>query len=170
MRISIIAAVAENGVIGKDSQLVWNLPIDMKFFMNTTLGHCILTGRRNYESIPEKYRPLKNRTNIVVTKQPGYAEEHSGLKVANNIEDGIEMARAMGEKELFIIGGGQIYEQTLQLADRLYLTEVKHEFDGDTFFPDFDRIEWVEMSRIVVEADERNPYRMDFIILEREQV
>ena len=92
MRISIIAAVAENGVIGKNNQLVWNLPIDMKFFMKTTHGHCILSGRKNYESIPAKFRPLKNRTNIVVTTQKGYCKDHDALKVVPNVQEGINLA------------------------------------------------------------------------------
>ena len=169
MKISVIAAVSQNRVIGKDNQLVWDLPIDMKFFMKSTSGHCILTGRKNYESIPEKFRPLKNRTNIVVTSQSQYGEVHPDLKVVSNIEDGIELARSMGEKELFIIGGGQIYQQTLQLTDRLYITEVKHDFEGDAFFPPINYEEWEELSRIIVEPDQQNPYRMDFTILERKQ-
>jgi len=169
MKISVIAAVSQNRVIGKDNQLVWDLPIDMKFFMKSTSGHCILTGRKNYESIPEKFRPLKNRTNIVVTSQSQYGEVHPDLKVVSNIEDGIELARSMGEKELFIIGGGQIYQQTLQLTDRLYITEVKHDFEGDAFFPPINYEEWEELSRIIVEPDQHNPYRMDFTILERKQ-
>ena len=167
MKISIIAAVSENGVIGKDNQLVWSLPIDMKFFMKTTEGHCILTGRKNYESIPEKFRPLRNRTNIVITTQSGYGEQHPELKVVNNIDDGIELARALSEKELFIIGGGQIYQQTIDLADRLYITEVKHQFDGDTFFPSIDESEWYESSRIIVSPDEHHAFRMEFTVLDR---
>ena len=167
MRISIIAAVSNNGVIGKDNQLVWNLPIDMKFFMKTTEGHCILTGRKNYESIPEKFRPLRNRTNIVITNQSGYGEQHPELKVVNNIDDGVELARSLSEKELFIIGGGQIYQQTIDLADRLYITEIKHQFDGDTYFPTIDQSEWYESSRIIVCADEHNAFQMEFTVLDR---
>ena len=169
MKISLIAAVSENRVIGKDNQLVWSLPIDMKFFMKTTEGHCILTGRKNYESIPEKFRPLRNRTNIVVTTQSGYGEQHPELKVVNRIEDGIELARSMYEKELFVIGGGQIYQQTIDLADRLYITEVQHQFDGDTFFPSVDPSEWYESSRIVVNPDEHHAFRMEFTVLDRKK-
>ena len=167
MKISIIAAVSDNGVIGKDNRLVWSLPTDMKFFMKATQGHCILTGRKNYQSIPEKFRPLKNRTNIVVTSQIDFEDQHPDLKVVNKIDDGIALARNLGEKELFIIGGGQIYHQTLAIADRMYLTEIKHPFEGDTFFPSFDRAQWLETSRIVVEPDQHNAYRMEFTVLDR---
>ena len=167
MKISIIAAVADNGVIGKENRLVWSLPQDMKFFMQATLGHCILSGRLNYESIPEKFRPLKNRTNIVVTKQVDYGKDVKDLEVVSNIESGISLASKLGEKELFIIGGGEIYEQTTGLADRLYLTEIKHEFDGDTFFPSFDRAEWHESSRIIHKVDQLHAYEMHFTVLDR---
>ncbi len=165
MIISIIAAVAENNVIGRNNQLVWNLPMDMNFFMKTTQGHCILTGRRNYESIPEKFRPLKNRTNIVVTSQPNYSDGHQDFEVVHSVEEGIELALKLGEKELFVIGGGQIYEQTITQANRLYLTEVKHQFEGDTYFPSFDRSILEEASRIIQLPDEWNEYEMHFTIL-----
>lgn len=167
MKISIIAAIAENGVIGRNNQLVWHLPMDMNFFMKTTQGHCILTGRRNYESIPEKFRPLKNRTNIVVTSQHNYSDSHPDLKVVHSVEEGVEVALNAGEKELFVIGGGQIYEQTIDLADRLYLTEVKHQFEGDTYFPSFDRSLYQESSRIIQCPDETHKYGMHFTVLEK---
>ena len=167
MKISIIAAIAENGVIGRNNQLVWHLPMDMNFFMKTTQGHCILTGRRNYESIPEKFRPLKNRTNIVVTSQHNYSDSHPDLKVVHSVEEGVEVALNAGEKELFVIGGGQIYEQTIDLADRLYLTEVKHDFEGDTYFPSFDRSVYEETSRIIQGPDENHEYEMHFTVLEK---
>ena len=166
MIISLIAAVAENKVIGKDNQLIWNLPADMRYFMKTTEHHCVLTGRRNYESIPAKYRPLKNRTNIVVTRQDDYGN-HEDIQVVASIEEGINYARNQGEKELFIIGGGQIYAQTLDLAHKLYITEVKANLEGDTFFPDFDGNQWEELSRIKHPADERHPYEFIFTVLQR---
>lgn len=167
MKISLIAAVAENRVIGGDNQLLWNLPLDMRFFMKTTERHCILTGRRNYESIPEKYRPLKNRTNILVTRKQHYAEETSALKIVSSIEEGIQLARDMQERELFVIGGGEIYQQTIKLAHKLYITEVKHQFDGDIFFPPVDRSEWSEVSRIICPADADNVHEMHFVELEK---
>jgi dihydrofolate reductase len=135
MRISTIAAVAKNGVIGKDNDLVWSLPDDMKFFMDTTQGHVVVTGRRNYESIPEKYRPLKGRTNVVVTRNRGYQAE--GAVVVHELKDAIEFARAKGETECFIIGGGQIYRQALDdgLVDTQYITHVDAEPEGDAHYP-----------------------------------
>ncbi len=168
MKISIIAAVAENGVIGQNNQLVWELPVDMNFFMKTTQEHCILTGRRNYESIPKNFRPLKNRTNIVITSQQNYSVDHGEVKVVHSVEEGINLAVKLDEKELFIIGGGQIYEQTIKQADRLYLTEVKHQFEGDTFFPSFDRSEYQEISRIIHKPDHRHQYEMHFTVLEKQ--
>jgi dihydrofolate reductase len=167
MIISIIAAVAENGVIGGNNALPWHLPLDMRFFMKTTEGHCILTGRRNYESIPEKFRPLKNRTNIMVTNQSNYPTRSDRLNIVNSISKGIELALNLQEKELFIIGGGQIYQQAMHLADRLYLTEIKHQFDGDTYFPVLDDSAWDESSRIICKADPENAYEMHFVVLEK---
>ena len=165
MRISMIAAVSENRVIGKDNDLVWSLPRDMKYFMDTTRGHHIITGRRNYESIPNKYRPLKDRTNIIVTRQGDY--DGGEALIVHSIEEGIDLARKNGEEELFIIGGGEIYSQALPLADRLYITEVKGIFEGDTFFPEFDPGNWEEVSRISNETDERHDYAFDYVIYDR---
>ena len=166
MIISLIAAVAENNVIGNDNDLIWHLPNDMRYFMETTKGHCVLMGRRNYDSIPEKYRPLKGRTNIVVTRQKNYQVSDSVI-VVNTIEEGIEIAKNKHEEELFVIGGGEIYLQTINLADRLYLTEIKAKFDGDTYFPEFDREEWHEVSRRHHLIDDSHEYCFDYVIWER---
>ncbi|MEO1051097.1 MAG: dihydrofolate reductase [Bacteroidota bacterium] len=165
MLISLIAAVAENGVIGKDNDLVWDLPDDMKYFMRTTKGHHILLGRKNYLSLPEKFRPLPNRSNLIVTRQKDYAAE--GAFVFNTIEEAIDFAKAEGEEELFVIGGGEIYKQTLDMADKLYITEVKCSFEGDTFFPDFDKSQWEETSRTSHGIDEKHNCEFDFVIFER---
>ena len=135
MRTSTIAAVATNGVIGKDNDLVWSLPNDMKFFMETTKGHVVITGRKNYESIPEKYRPLKGRTNVVVTRNRDYQAE--GAVVVHDLNDALAFARDSGETECFIIGGGQIYRQALDagLVDTQYVTHVHAEPDGDAHYP-----------------------------------
>ena len=167
MIISLIAAVAENQVIGKDNDLVWSLPKDMKYFMDTTERHCILTGRKNYESIPEKYRPLNNRTNIIITRSENY--DAPGAIVVSSISEGIEYAKQKGEKELFVIGGGTIYCQTLKWADRLYITEVKGEFEGDTYFPEFDKTEWNEVSRNSNKSDEKHAVAYDFVVYERKR-
>ena len=124
MRISTIAAVANNNVIGKDNDLVWTLPADMRFFMETTAGHVVITGRRNYESIPNKYRPLKGRTNVVITRNRDYKAE--GAIVVHDLRDALDKAHALGETECFIIGGGQIYKQALlgNMVDTQYITHA----------------------------------------------
>ncbi|MCC7302137.1 MAG: dihydrofolate reductase [Bacteroidia bacterium] len=142
MKISIIVAVAENGVIGKDNRLIWRLPDDMKFFKEKTQGHHVITGRRNYESIPEKFRPLPGRINLVVSRSETYTAP--GAQVFHSIEEAIEYAAGRGEEECFIIGGGEVYRQCLSRANRVYLTRVHGRPDGDTYFefpvPGFRRI------------------------------
>ena len=165
MIISMIAAVAENGVIGKDNDLVWDLRDDMKYFMQTTKGHHIIMGRKNFESLPEKFRPLPDRTNIIITRQKDYQAPQ--CHVVSSLKEALEIAANSGEKEAFIIGGGQIYEMGLSLANRLYITEVQASFNGDVFFPEFNREEWNEISRIHHGTDERHAYSFDFVILER---
>lgn len=161
MQVSMIAAVAENNVIGKDNDLVWNLPDDMKFFMQKTSGHHVIMGRKNFESIPDKFRPLPNRTNIVMTRQPGLHIQ--GAHVVNRLEDALHIAKTNKEKEAFIIGGGEIYKLGLDVADTMYITEVKGTFEGDAFFPEFDRSQWVETERIHHGTDERHAYAFDFV-------
>jgi dihydrofolate reductase len=163
--ISIIVAVAENNVIGKDNKLIWHLPDDMKFFMEKTTGHCVITGRKNYESIPMKFRPLPNRTNIVVTNQNNYAAP--GAVVVSSIDEGIAKAKEANEKELFIIGGAEIYKQTLNISDRIYLTKIYHTFDGDAFFPTLDTNEWKEVARKEGLVNEKNIYQHDYLIYEK---
>lgn len=136
MKISLIAAIGENYVIGANGDLPWHLPDDMKFFSSTTKGHYVLMGRKNYDSIPDKYRPLPGRPNIVVTRSTDFIDD--AVDVVNSIEEGIELAKKKGETELFIIGGGEIYKQTLDIADRLYITHVNASPEGDTHFPSFD--------------------------------
>ena len=167
MIVSMIAAVAKNRVIGKNNQLIWNLPKDMKFFMDSTMGKYIITGRKNYESIPEKYRPLKNRTNIIVTRNHNYLAE--GCTVVNSISDGINLARENGEEECFIIGGGQIYRQALEgkMVDKLYITHVDGEFEGDTFFPEVDYNNWKSTLVMSNEADKKNPLDFSVIVYEK---
>lgn len=164
MKVSIIVAIAHNNVIGKDNDLVWHLPKDMKFFMDTTLNHYVIMGRRNYDSIPEKYRPLKNRTNVVVTRKQDF--KATDCVVVNSIEEGIEIAKQNKDSECFIIGGGQIYAQALQsnLVDKMYITHIDHTFEGDTFFPNFDKKDWT--LRVIMEhqRDEKNKY--DFVVVE----
>ena len=165
MIISMIAAVATNRVIGKDNDLVWRLPDDMKYFMETTQNHFVIMGRKNYESIPHKYRPLPNRVNIIVTTQANYQAPDCVIK--NTIEEALEYAEVQDEEEVFIIGGGQIYSQSLSHANKLYITEVNESFEGDTYFPQFDKDLWQEASRIHHSIDDRHLYEFDFVIYER---
>jgi len=156
MTVSMIAAVAANKVIGKDNDLIWHLPLDMKFFKDSTKGHHVLMGRRNYESIPEKYRPLPGRPNIVITRQTDY--HAPGAIVVNSIEEGLEIARKNGEEEAFIIGGGMIYAMALEkdLADMMYLTVLDKEYEGDTWFPEVKGDDWVITDEIRFDADEKH--------------
>jgi dihydrofolate reductase len=162
MIVSLIAAVSKNHVIGKNNDLPWHLPNDMKYFMQTTKGHCVLMGRKNYESLPEKFRPLPNRTNILITRQGNYLAP--GCEIFNTIEQGIAYAKEKGETELFIIGGAEVYEATLPLADKLYLTEINATIDGDTFFPQIDKSEWKETARTTNSKDDKHKYMFDFVV------
>ena len=166
MGVALIVAVAENGVIGKDNDLIWHLPKDMRFFKETTLGHHVIMGRKNFESIPHKYRPLTDRTNIVITRQSGYKAE--GCIIVNSVVAALDIAKNNGDTEPFIIGGGQIYKIALEqnLVDRIYLTKIHHTFDGDTFFPELNS-EWKEINRQDCFSDEKNKYDYSFIVLEK---
>ena len=158
MKVSIIAAVAEFYAIGRNNDLIWRLPRDMKFFTRKTTGHHVIMGRKNWDSIPDKYRPLPNRTNIVVTRRKDFSAD--GCVVVNSIEAGLEIARNAGDDEAFIIGGGQIYKLSLEsnLVDTMYITWVHEKFDADTFFPEVNFGEWNNMGEDHWEADEKNPH------------
>lgn len=165
MIISLIAALAKNRVIGKNNDLPWRLPDDMKYFMETTKGHCVIMGRKNYDSLPHKFRPLANRTNIVVTRQQNF--EAAGCIVVHSMEDALKEALKQKEKEVFVMGGAEIYAQALEVANRLYLTEIDAEIDGDTFFPAVNYNDYKEISRIKHHADEKHRYAFDFVVYER---
>jgi dihydrofolate reductase len=168
MTISLIAALTQNRVIGKDNDLPWHLPDDMKYFMQTTKNHHVVMGRKNYDSIPEKFRPLPNRTNIVVTRQNNFIAPH--CTVANSLEQAITLAKTNNEQELFIIGGAEIYKLALPFANRLYLTEIQTELDGDTYFPHVENKKWKEVSRRHHSVDERHLYAFDFVVYEKETI
>ena len=161
MTVSIIVAVSENGVIGKDNDLVWNLPTDMNFFKSKTEHHHVIMGRKNWDSIPQKWRPLPNRTNIVVSRQMDLKLE--GAKVVNSIETALDTANQANDSETFIIGGGEIYRQAMKYVDKIYYTEVKATLEGDTWFPELSGAEWQEVRREVHPADEKNEYAFDFV-------
>lgn len=165
MIVSLIVAVSENLTIGKDNDLPWHLPDDMKYFMEATKGHHVIMGRKNYDSIPTKFKPLPNRTNIVVTRKEKF--EAPGCVVVHSIEDGLSFAMKHDETEAFIIGGAEIYKQGLKFTQRMYITEIEASIEGDTHFPAFDNNEWEEVSRIHHDKDDRHKYAFDFVIYER---
>ena len=161
--ISLIVAVAEKGVIGKNGTIPWRLPGELAYFKQTTMGHPIIMGRKTHEvSIG---RALPGRTNIVITRQKDYKPE--GCVVAESLDQAIEIAKkAPGADEIFVIGGQSIYEQALPVADRIYLTEVQADIDGDKFFR-FDRSDWQETARDEYQADAKNKYDFDILTLEK---
>ena len=142
MKVSLIAAVARNQAIGKDNDLLWNLPDDMRFFRDTTRGHAVIMGRKNYESIPPKFRPLPGRQNIIITRQKDFMAD--GCGIAHSLDEAIEIARRSGEAEVFIVGGAMIYRLALEqkVCDTMYITWVQGEFEADAFFPLVDFSEW----------------------------
>jgi len=161
MTISIIVAAAENNLIGKNNSLPWHLPADMKYFKEKTMGHCVITGRKNYESIPEKFRPLPGRTNIVITRNKQL--EYNSVVIVHSLEDALNVAKDRNEKEVFIIGGGEVFKEAILLAHKIYLTRIHCHFDGDIFFPSINNDIWIESSRIDFSADEKNKYDYSFL-------
>jgi dihydrofolate reductase len=162
MKVSLIVAVAENGVIGKNNELPWRLSADLKHFKQITTGHHIIMGRKTFESIG---KPLPNRISIIITRQADYTQ--AGCLVANSIEQAVELAKQNEETEAFIIGGGQIYDSSLELADEIYFTRVHAEIDGDAFFPKLDSEKWIEISREKHDADEKNQFDYSFVEMKK---
>jgi dihydrofolate reductase len=144
--ISLIAALASNRAIGKNNELLWQLPEDMRHFRETTRGKPVIMGRKTWESLPERFRPLPGRHNIVISRNPAFAAP--GATLAGSLEDALRMAAAKGSSdEVFVIGGAEIYRQALPISSRLYLTEVEECVDGDVFFPPTPPQDWQEISR-----------------------
>jgi dihydrofolate reductase len=141
--IVIIAAVARNRVIGKDNRLVWHIPEDMARFKALTSGHTVVMGRRTWESLPPRFRPLPGRRNIVITRQPGYAAP--GAELADSLESALQLASTA--TLVFIIGGEQIYTQAMAVADRLEITEVDQEPEGDAWFPEVAAVDWEKTAK-----------------------
>jgi len=162
MLVSIIVAVAKNNVIGKDNDIPWYLPADLKYFKRTTLNHHIIMGRKCFQSIG---KPLPKRTNIIITRNPYYTA--SNCLVTHSIEEALGMAYDNQEQEAFIIGGGEIYKQSMDLADKLYLTEVDLEVDGEIYFPTINPKEWKLISEEAHKPDEKNEHPYIFKIYER---
>ena len=162
MLISAIAAVARNRVIGRDNQIPWYIPDDLKFFKRTTLGHHVIMGRKNYRAME---RPLPKRTNVVITRDPFFIS--TGCVVVHSIEEALDVARDNGETEAFIIGGGEIYTQTADIWDRLYLTEVHADVEGDVLFPEIDFSKWNLIEEQTFEADDRNEFGFTIKVFHR---
>jgi dihydrofolate reductase len=163
MKISIIAALSANNVIGRDNQVPWRQSTDMKRYKALTMGHHLITGRRTYESVG---KPLPGRTTVVVTHRPDF--DATGVIVVHSLDEALRVAQAAGEPEAFINGGAEIYRQALHLADRMHLTRIHAEIEGDTFFPDFDDVnEWQLTDSEHFEADEKNEYPYSFLIYDR---
>ncbi len=160
MRLSVIAAMSANRVIGSNNDLPWRLPADLKRFKSLTMEHHLIMGRKTFESIG---RPLPGRTTVVITHQTDYAPE--GVLVALSVEQALQMAA--GDDEVFVAGGAQIYQQVLPRADRLYLTSIHEDFEGDTNFPEFEESDWKLISEEGYGPDEKNPYAYTFLIYER---
>ena len=160
MLISIIVAVSENGVIGLNNQLIWRLPDDLKRFKQLTLGHPMIMGRKTFESIG---KPLPGRQSIIITRDENFSFE--GTIVAHSLEEAVDEAKKSGADEAFIIGGGDIYNQVQDIADKLYITEVHTDTEGDTFFkiqkPDL----WKEIEKTHHQKDEKHVFSFDFVDL-----
>lgn len=164
MKISLISAVAENGVIGRNNDMPWHLPDDFAFFKRKTSHHPIIMGRKSLEALG---KPLPNRTNIVITRNPDFTAD--GVTIVHTLEDAIDKAKKanLPTDEIFVIGGAEIYAMALPIATTLYLTEIHQAFEGDTYFPSFNKNEWKEISRGPHAADERHAVAFDFVEYER---
>jgi dihydrofolate reductase len=159
MTISIIVAIGENNAIGKNNQLLWHMPADLKHFKNITAGHSIIMGRKTFDSVG---KPLPNRRNIVVTRQNITIP---GCEVVKSIDEGIALCE--GEDEVFIGGGAEIYRQAMDKTNRIYLTIIHKMFDADTFFPEIDFTKWIETEHEDYQSDDKNKFPYSFITLER---
>ena len=164
MKIAMIAAMANNRVIGKDNQMPWHMPADVAHFKRTTLGKPVIMGRKTYESIG---RALPGRLNIVITTDSNY--QLADAVVVNTIEDALDQAQQQAAEEIMIIGGGKIYSSLLAKADRLYLTLIDLDTDGDTHFPDYQADgDWLIVEEQACKPDEKNPHPYRFVTLDRQ--
>ncbi len=163
-RLSILVAMARNRVIGQNNTLPWHLPADLRHFKSLTMGKTIVMGRKTYQSIG---RPLPGRANIIITRQTGY--EVPGGVVVNSIEDALKVCRETSahDSENFIIGGEKLYRQTIAICQRMYITEIQRDFEGDTFFPEFNPDDWEETQRDKHFSDSNNSMEYHFVILDR---
>jgi dihydrofolate reductase len=166
--IALIAAMSENRVIGRGNRLPWHMPADLKRFKRLTTGHAVIMGRRTFESM--KCRPLPNRTNIVLTRQPGFHAAEN-VQIARSLDEALDLARSAEKngKEIFILGGSEIFEQALPRADRIYLTVIHAAIPGDAYFPEIDSQQWALIDEERHDADERNADAYSFRVYERKR-
>ena len=167
MKISLIAAVAQNRIIGRTKQngkpdLPWHLPDDFAYFKRKTSHHPVIMGRKSLDALG---KPLPNRTNIIITRNVDF--QTAGVTVVHTLDDAIAKAKAINQDEIYVIGGAEIYAMALPVATTLYLTEIHRAYDGGAYFPAFDKGEWTEVSRIPHSADERHETGFDFVTYER---
>lgn len=162
MIISLVVAAANNNAIGKNNQLLWHLPNDMKYFKNVTWGMPVVMGRKTFESLG---KPLAGRKNIVLTKQAGW--KNDGVVAVKSFDDALFLVREMDVKEVMVIGGGEIYRSVFDKANRIHMTRVDAEFEADTFFPAIDPEVWHLVSQKNHEADEKHKYNYSFQVWER---
>jgi dihydrofolate reductase len=162
MILSLLVAADEDNVIGKGNKLPWHLPDDLKYFKNQTWGMPILMGRKTFESIG---KPLQGRKSIVITRSKDW--KHDGVEVVHSVEDAIDSAKQSGAKEIFVIGGSEIFHTAFPQTNRIYLTRIHHHFDGDAYFPDVSANEWILIQNRFCEADEKNKYAHTFQVWER---
>lgn len=162
--LSIIVAASENNVIGINNHLPWHLPVDMKYFKDTTMGKPIVMGRKSFEELG---KVLPGRPNIMITRQESYSAPN--LYIVPSLEAGIEKAKTFGTEEIFITGGGEIFKMAIKIVDRLYLTRVHAEVSGDTYFPEFDENEWDLVKNERHEIDERHKYALTFQVWDRKK-
>lgn len=160
----IMAAKAANNVIGKDNSLPWHLPADLEFFLRTIEGEFLIAGRKFFESIQGREVFHEGVEGIVISRQKDY--QFPTVIVAHSIEESFQLAAQNGVQKVYILGGGEIYQQSIELADRLIITEIHGEFEGDTFFPDIDKSRWEEVSRSDRQKDAVNPYDYSFVVYE----
>lgn len=160
----IMAAKAANNVIGKDNSLPWHLPADLEFFLGTIEGEFLIAGRKFFESIQGREVFHEGVEGIVISRQKDY--QSPTVLVAHSIEESFQLAAQNGVQKVYILGGGEIYQQSIDLADRLIITEIHGEFEGDTFFPDIDKSRWEEVSRSDRQKDAVNPYDYSFVVYE----
>ena len=160
--VTIIAAIGLNNALGKNNDLIWHLPSDLKRFKKTTTGYPIIMGRKTFESIG---RPLPNRTNVIVTRNSDYQQE--GCETVNGLKEAIDLVS--NQENAFIIGGAQIYKQAIEekLADELDITLVQEKFEADVYFPEFDKLDWKLVSREDFQKDEKNPHDYSFLKFKR---